>query len=59
MGRLKQWNDEFKLRDLSSLHLETKLFQKFILLRLRPQDLDKVAPVAIELAKGFHLVEDL
>jgi hypothetical protein len=55
MGRLKQWSDEFRMRDMSPAHLETRFFQKFILLRLRPKDLDKVAPVAIELAKGFHL----
>jgi hypothetical protein len=48
--RLKQWNDEFGALELSPVHIETKFFRQFILLRVRPNDLGNVAPAAIELA---------
>jgi hypothetical protein len=52
-GRLKQWNDEFTVFDLSFVHV--KFYRKFILLRIRPNDLDRIAAAAIELAKRFHI----
>jgi hypothetical protein len=52
-GRLKQWNDEFTVSDSSCVH--SKFYHKFILLRFRPNDLDRIAAAAIELAKRFHL----
>jgi hypothetical protein len=62
-GLLKQWNDEFSALNLSGVPSEIKLFQKLVLLRLRPKDLHKVAPAAIELAKrlrvGLSVFENL
>lgn len=53
--RLKQWNDEFGALELSPVHIETKFFRRFILLRVRPNDLGNVAPAAIELAKRVRV----
>jgi hypothetical protein len=49
--QLKKWNDEFKALNLT----RAILFRNFILLRIQPKDLNRVAPTAIELAKRFHL----
>src|SRR5262249_17756046 len=49
-GRLKQWIDEFKALNLSDAYMETKLFQKLIVLGFHPRDLGKVAPAAMDLA---------
>jgi len=54
-GNLKQWNDAFRTLDLGCVHLEAEFFQKITLVRTRSNDLHKVAPAAIELAKKFRL----
>jgi len=48
---LKQWNDEFPALNFSSTPVETKFLQKLVLLRFRQNDLHRIAPAAIELAK--------
>jgi len=61
--RLKRWKDEFRALDLSHIPRETKFFREFILLRIRPKDLNTVIPELIELGKrlrvGLALFENL
>ncbi len=52
---LKQWNDEFRALNLSSVPMETKFFQKLVLLRLRSKDLHKVAPAVSKLATRLRV----
>jgi hypothetical protein len=52
---LRQWDDEFQALDASNSVLETRYFQGFILLRLRPKDAHRISSAAIKLCRRLYL----
>jgi hypothetical protein len=53
--RLKQWKHEFSTLNFNGVDVETIFFQKFVLLRLHPKDLHKVAPAVTQLATRLRV----